>query len=591
MKGIHAVRLLGQSMSAMPAVRNARASASAEICSRSSARPMGSIACGVLLALLFLGPLIADAENTPPKLISGMIGIFLHEAWQYNHPYATRTWTLEDYRRYAEGLRKIGYNTIVLDPLVEMMPDPLTPSDRTSLKKMARVIDMLHRELGMHVFIDEGPNVMGNKAAAHWTFEARPYYASVMLVNPEDPSAVQKLIARRQQLLAPLKAVDGLLIIDGDLGGYPNAHSSDADFIYLLKMHREMLDRIRPGIELDYWVHTGWRSMNRSWAIGWPPNYWNRTEAEVKPDFMDIFSRLKQLNPEPWGLASMEWDLPYVNAAGLASRTITFTYAAAMTPGSPSWMNQGHDYPGIEGEPSFPLTNFGSDGAYDAYRAGSDTSPRGVIANTQTPCVQLPNTFAFVRGALGKPLSVSDYVGFAGRLIRNRGPLIVAAWEALGTGTDTGSMRKLAWQLREAARGTLELGDLQGLLLESGSRFLKDLALQLELRSAYLTFIEASTTGNNHLMTSSLRTFIAAADAWDTRTGYQGPWRWPGMWNALRRLDSPTIDAVLQSRSIPVHTTDPNKVVESLTPYDNFTPRLLAAMNKKLAKMENSRSN
>jgi hypothetical protein len=53
------------------------------------------------------------------------------------------------------------------------------------------------------------------------------------------------------------------------------------------------------------------------------------------------------------------------------------------------------------------------------------------MGNAQTHCLQLPNTFAFARGAAGLPLGEQDYVRFADDLIPGQGTLIVQAWRAL----------------------------------------------------------------------------------------------------------------------------------------------------------------
>lgn len=62
--------------------------------------------------------------NKPP-----MIGMYVHQHWSYNHPYAARTWTLEDWKGYLDGLKKLGFNTVLIWPVLETMPDPLTKSD------------------------------------------------------------------------------------------------------------------------------------------------------------------------------------------------------------------------------------------------------------------------------------------------------------------------------------------------------------------------------------------------------------------------------------------------------------------------------
>ena len=79
--------------------------------------------------------------------------MYVHQHWPYNHPYAARTWTLEDWRGYADGLKRLGYNAVLIWPLLETMPNPLTPSDHANLHKIACVIDMLHEQFGMRVYI------------------------------------------------------------------------------------------------------------------------------------------------------------------------------------------------------------------------------------------------------------------------------------------------------------------------------------------------------------------------------------------------------------------------------------------------------
>src|SRR6185369_9999794 len=145
---------------------------------------------------------------------------------------------------------------------------------------------------------------------------------------------------------------------------------------------------------------------------------------------------------------------------GIAHRVISFNYGR------------------IEGEPSFPLTNFGGDVAWEG---GSAPGPRGVMGNAQTHCVQLPNTFAFARGASGLPAEEADYVEFAEALIPGQGGRIVEGWKAL-QGADTAAMRAVADALDAVLESSLHTGRLHGLLFGSPRRFLSDLVLQLRMR-------------------------------------------------------------------------------------------------------------
>src|ERR1700680_2246192 len=106
-----------------------------------------------------------------------VVGMYIHQHWPYNHPYAARTWTVEDYRGYADGLKKLGYNTLVIWPLLETMPDPLTPSDQANLDKIGKVVDMLHDELDMRVFLTLCPNIVANnQEAAKLPFQKRHFF-------------------------------------------------------------------------------------------------------------------------------------------------------------------------------------------------------------------------------------------------------------------------------------------------------------------------------------------------------------------------------------------------------------------------------
>ena len=191
--------------------------------------------CLALLALLN-GFSVCAAEQ--PKLVDGVVGMYVHEGWPYNRPYAARAWTLEDWRGFAGGLKQLGYNSIMIWPMLETMPDPLTPSDRASLEKHARVIDMLHNELGMHVMIVLCPNIVGNAEARQATYEIRHFYYSEHFVNPADKAAMAKMIAWREKLFRYLAHADAVSIIDCDPGGYPG--STDAEFVALLGEHRKI---------------------------------------------------------------------------------------------------------------------------------------------------------------------------------------------------------------------------------------------------------------------------------------------------------------------------------------------------------------
>src|SRR5690606_34709638 len=97
----------------------------------------------VLASVLCVAP-AARGEEVPmaPKALV----MYIHQHWSYNHPDAARTWTLEDWTGYLDGIHRLGYNTVLIWPVLETMPNPLTESDKANLEKIARVIDIAHRD-------------------------------------------------------------------------------------------------------------------------------------------------------------------------------------------------------------------------------------------------------------------------------------------------------------------------------------------------------------------------------------------------------------------------------------------------------------
>jgi hypothetical protein len=495
-----------------------------------------------------------------------VLGMYVHEGWPYKHPYAARTWTVEDWRGYADGMKKIGYNMLAIWPALETMPDPLTPSDRANIEKTAKVIDMLHGEFGMSVLLILCPNnVVNNKVAAQYSFEQRYLYASSNYINPADPVAVGKMIKWREKLLRPLAGMDGLAIIDSDPGGYPG--STNDQFVNLLMEHRRMLNRLRPGIELCYWMHVGWEAYCRYYATG---NFSWGTPAEAE----DILTKLKKADPSPWRITIHTMDAPpngtdleLAQKMGKAANSLAFNYGA------------------IEGEPSFPMTRFGGEAAF---KAGAARAPGGVVGNAQTHCVQLPNTFAFARGAMGQPVSEADYIHFSGELLTGQGELIVRAWKALA-GEDTILMRTLAEELAALRSQDLVPGRLKGLLFGNPQRFIDDLRHELLMNAAYVDFIGAS---QDKVDKEKFRDFLAATKAWQGIHGYQTVWLWPRLAAVLKKLKSPEIDKLIveadytkiQSQS--TGNTPFERHQNFFRQWDAYTPRIIAAMEHALKGLE-----
>jgi len=511
------------------------------------------------LVLLSVLPAVAssaavpEAEETPdmPKKI---IGMYVHQHWAYNHPYAARTWTFEEWRGYVDGLQRLGYNTIMIWPVLETMPDPLTASDRANLERIRRVIDMVHKR-SMRVYIALCPNVMArNETASQYTFEDRPFFLCDQRVDPGDTVAMGQFITWREQLLRPLAQADGVSVIDSDPGGYP--HSNNREFAGIMRAHRAMLDRLRPGIELVFWTHAGWEAYCRFYATG---------EFSVGPieESAEVIGVLAGMDLEPWSVLSSR-EPEVADSVGQQHRVITFRYGA------------------IEGEPSFPFTNFGGESAFSA---GANPGARGVMGNAQSHCLQLPNAFAFVRGALGRSLTEPDYASFANDLLPGHGATIVAGWKALNA--DDNAFREVTLQsLKTLSTQSLTPGPLGGLLLGDPQRFVTDLVMQLEVRVTQERFYDVVFADNPDpaALHTAFAAFVEATAAWQKRHNYRNHWCWPKLEEALRRLNVPAIDAVLDSRSYRGRGATPfEQVQDGFAAIETYTPRLITAMEEAAA--------
>src|SRR5690348_109264 len=145
-----------------------------------------------------------------------MLGMYVHTHWAYNHPYAARTWTLQDWEGYLAGLAALGYDFILLWPQLDCMPVEPNASDRAYLAKVAQVIDLAHDTYHMRFGIVAAPNTIGNDKSPAYAFEDRPYFVCEHKVNPKDPQAVAQFLAGRRRQLAPLGHADAFFMIDSD---------------------------------------------------------------------------------------------------------------------------------------------------------------------------------------------------------------------------------------------------------------------------------------------------------------------------------------------------------------------------------------
>lgn len=486
-----------------------------------------------------------------------IIGMYVHQHWGYRRPYAARAWTLADWRGYIAGLSALGYNTVMVWPMLETLPDPLTPSDVAHLEKMRAVIELLHAR-GMTALITMGPNVIGNAAAADYTFEDRPYFRCDRRLNPADPADMATLYRIRGAIFRDyLHAADGFVMIDSDPGGWIG--SGNQEFVDLLRHHLALIAETNPAAYLYYWMWMGWENYNQFWAEALAGH--TRYDWEAIAPTCEATVRLLLQHPEErWRLFCCMDDRhkPLVRALGVQSRTLYNPYGL------------------VELEPAVPLTSFSpAQICQGLAQYERELTPLGVFANAQTHVTQLPNTYAFAHFAKGGTEETLDVAGFAGELFPHGGPLLAEAWTAMAT-AEPAKLRTLATALAHADVRGADHGRFAGLLFGDPQRYLADLALMLQFRAALLD-ARAAADADHTPRRNALCAVVATWQAWQQQTGYADAYYGPVadlLHPLLRKLNDPAINQALKDNG------------EFTTPElrHGVIPRLLAAIEAYLAR-------
>lgn len=456
-----------------------------------------------------------------------MLGMYVHTHWGYHHPYAARSWTLADWRGYLSGLKALGYDLVMFWPLLDSMPVQPTPGDQAFLGKIAQVIDMAHDEFGLKFLITVCPNVTGNAHAAQYAYEERPYFVCERKINPQDPAQVAELAAARRWQFETLRSADGVVIIDSDPGGYIG--SVDTDFVNLVKCQVDIFREYNPSVEFIYWMLIGWENYNRFWAETRQASAEPQLHLDVET-FEGVLKGIASEIAEPWWLfSSWPQHLEAIHKLGLDSKSLYFPYGV------------------IEGEPTFPFTNWTPRemrSAFERFPAG--TFPLGVMANSQTHCLQLPHAYLFSRYALEGPDCSIDLAGFGDGLLPGLGGKLSAAWEAIGSGS-ANLQRQMANIIGDEFGQPQLAGPLSGLLLGDADRFLLDLAMNLELRAA-LADLEQAVNGPSSEAKHAVQGVLDILYPYQQRLGFLDAYVGPMhdlLNDPLSRLGDPGINQVL----------------------------------------------
>jgi hypothetical protein len=364
-------------------------------------------------------------------------GLYVHACWLYNYPFATRTWNREDYRGLFRLLRTFGYDEVMLWPMLEAIPAPLSTDDAAALGGYRLIIDDAHRQ-GLECWLTMSVCTTG-RSIAEKPWPKRNFYAVRKDVRLDDPAEREAWLAHQAAMLAILNNADAYVTIDSDPGGYPGAKAED--FLRVFQDDRRTIDRVgvRPSEQ---------RVMAWVWG-GWGTKIW---EEPTVPRLARVVRELEVYR----GAMQRGWEvMPGRNGGdyGCGRFNMPLTEKAGLMPSATLMF-----YDSIENEPSVPHTKLQFDDIRRALRQERQYAgrARGCFGNCQTAILQLPNVYFFVRGArdpryLDRPdgAVLDDFA----RLLGGPPELLVPAWSCLRLGLD---------QLPADLPGRLRRAELRG---------------------------------------------------------------------------------------------------------------------------------
>jgi hypothetical protein len=340
-------------------------------------------------------------------------------------------------------------------------------------------------------------------------------------------------MAGRRNQLTPLAHSDAFFMIDSDPGGFIG--STNAQFIALMKAQLDILRETNPRMEMVYWMWVGWENYNAFWqrATRQKPGDPDPAIEVDEKDFLATLPLMREQIAEPWSVtASNAIHVHATDQLGLADKRLFYPYGL------------------IEGEPTFPLTNYNPAALAHTLGAYSPAQyPRGIMANSQTHCMQLPHAYLFAHLAQGGTVETADLERFAAQVIPDCADVVARAW-SLVESSDVAAMHAAAVAVRAQIGQPHRSGASSGLLFGDADRFLIDLADNLEIRAGMIVLRQAIDAQRD--VKESLRALLTHLLPYQQRVGfndaYYGPLR-DGLNDKVARLGVPAIDAILKDFS------------------------------------------
>ena len=458
-------------------------------------------------------------------------GIYAHQHWTYNRPYALRSWTLKDWQRYIDILASLRVNLLQLWSMVGIIPDPANPSDWEYLSRYEEIIRYAKDERGMQQ-VWPGECVNNIATSTHgMPIEKREYFVVEELRNPADPKGFQQIMDNRRNLYKATPSADGYWILDSDPGKWVGSPASD--FRKIFQGNRELIDQYNKNPErakLVYWMLFGW-------GTDWPNEY-KIDEQAIRASVRELQQHLKG---PLWATAHNELHLKIAADNDLIPHTVYFPYGT------------------IEHEPSAPLTKIRFDVARERYRElARYPEIGGMMGNSQTPLLQLPNIYFFSQLGWDPDRAKTPDREVIRELALKMYPEAVEdladGWYQLSR-QDSEACRSAAARLEQRVQ-TKRLGRagiVGQYFFPDGFLLLGDLATSLRMHGAAIDAVKLLQGGEDKTteISEALQVYLLQALILQQRSGYHiAPMRDGTDWLSSRPwfIDGPDYDSIRSAR-------------------------------------------
>lgn len=353
---------------------------------------------------------------------SGLRGFYLHACWKFNHPFAVRSWSQEDFGGMFALLREMGFNLVMLWPPFECIPAPIGTAERGQLLFYRDLVDRAHAKK-LECWVVATANCTVRPEIAEIPLAERHYYPFRVDVRLDDPGGREAYLSHRREMQKILNNADAYVTIDGDPGGYPGA--APRDFVDVLLADRRTIDDFGTHPESQKIVPWLWCG----WGADWGKN--GTWQEPIEPLNGPLLEEIKHRIFGPWNLlpgrscwehwANGRTNMALAERAGVIPESVLLTYEV------------------IEFEPTPPGIRIQFEHIRRVFREEKDllALAKGVMGNAQQPVMALPNLYFFGRSASdsaylerGDRDVLCDLAGFLG----GDPEVLVPAWDCLRLG-------------------------------------------------------------------------------------------------------------------------------------------------------------